>query len=128
MTKKVIIMGAAGRDFHNFLTCYKDNAKYKVIGFTAAQIPLIADRKFPAELAGRLYPSGIEIFHEEKLLEGMLLAMIVHTIFNSFLELGQILLIFPFLFVLFILILNLLHRKSTHIRRGLWVQHTAIGK
>ena len=69
MTKKVIIMGAAGRDFHNFLTCYKDNAKYEVIGFTAAQIPLIADRKFPAELAGRLYPQGIEIFHEEKLPE-----------------------------------------------------------
>ena len=67
MTRKVIIMGAAGRDFHNFLTCYRDNPHYKVIAFTAAQIPLIAERKFPQELAGALYPQGIPIFPEEEL-------------------------------------------------------------
>jgi predicted GTPase len=69
MVKNVIIMGAAGRDFHNFLTCYKDNTNYKVIGFTAAQIPSIAERKFPKELAGKLYPQGIPIFPEEQLPE-----------------------------------------------------------
>ena len=69
MVRNVIIMGAAGRDFHNFLTCYKDNANYKVIGFTAAQIPSIAERKFPKELAGKLYPQGIPIFPEEQLPE-----------------------------------------------------------
>lgn len=62
-------MGAAGRDFHNFLTCYKDNTNYRVVGFTAAQIPSIAKRKFPAELAGKLYPQGIPIFPEEQLPE-----------------------------------------------------------
>lgn len=69
MVKNVIIMGAAGRDFHDFLTCYKDNDNYKVIGFTAAQIPLIDKRKFPGELAGKLYPMGIPIFSEEQLSE-----------------------------------------------------------
>jgi len=68
---------------------------------------------------------GSVLFHEEKLLEGMLLAIIAHAIFNSFLELGQIIFIFPFLFILFALILKLLHRKSTHIRRGLWLQDVA---
>ena len=63
---------------------------------------------------------GSTLFHEEKLLEGMFLAMIIHAIFNSFLELGQILCVFPLLFFVFVLILNLLHRKSTHIRRGAW--------
>jgi len=69
MVKNVIIMGAAGRDFHNFLTCYKDNTNYTVVGFTAAQIPSIASRKFPVELAGTLYPHGIPIFPEEQLPE-----------------------------------------------------------
>ncbi len=65
---------------------------------------------------------GSTLFHEEKLLEGMLLAMTIHAIFNSLLELGQILYVFPLLFFIFALVLNLLHRKSTHIRRGIWVQ------
>jgi len=65
---------------------------------------------------------GAVLFHEAKLLEGMLLAMIVHAIFNSFLELGKIGFVFPFLFLVFAFVLNLLHRKSTHIRRGLLVQ------
>ena len=68
MTKKnVIIIGAAGRDFHNFNTCYRDNEFYNVVAFTAAQIPDIDGRKFPKELAGKLYPVGIPIFAEENL-------------------------------------------------------------
>jgi predicted GTPase len=68
MTKKnVIIIGAAGRDFHNFNTCYRDNASYNVVAFTAAQIPDIDGRKYPKELAGKLYPGGIPIFAEENL-------------------------------------------------------------
>jgi len=65
--RKVIIMGAAGRDFHNFNTFFRDNEKYKVFGFTATQIPDIADRKYPKELAGKSYPEGIPIYQEEEL-------------------------------------------------------------
>jgi predicted GTPase len=65
--KNVIIIGAAGRDFHNFNTCFRDNPEYNVVAFTAAQIPDIADRKYPAELAGKLYPDGIPIFAENDL-------------------------------------------------------------
>lgn len=79
-------MGAAGRDFHNFLTCYKDNANYNVIGFTAAQIPLIADRKFPKELAGKLYPHGIPIFPEEQL-SGLIKEHRVDTVAFSYSDL-----------------------------------------
>jgi predicted GTPase len=63
--KKVIIMGAAGRDFHNFNTYFRDNPEYDVVAFTATQIPDIQDRKYPPELAGKLYPNGIPI-HDEK--------------------------------------------------------------
>jgi predicted GTPase len=65
--KKVIIMGAAGRDFHNFNTYLRDNPNFQVIAFTATQIPDIAGRKYPAVLAGKLYPDGIPIFPEEDL-------------------------------------------------------------
>jgi predicted GTPase len=65
--KNVIIIGAAGRDFHNFNTCYRDNEYYNVVAFTAAQIPDIDGRKYPKELAGKLYPDGIPIFAEENL-------------------------------------------------------------
>lgn len=65
--KNVIIIGAAGRDFHNFNTYYRDNDLYNVVAFTAAQIPDIDDRKYPKELAGKLYPSGIPIFNEADL-------------------------------------------------------------
>jgi len=65
--KKIIIIGAAGRDFHNFNTYYRDNAEYDVIAFTAAQIPDIDGRKYPVELAGSLYPEGIPILAEEEL-------------------------------------------------------------
>ncbi len=60
-------MGAAGRDFHNFNVFYKDNEGYEVVAFTATQIPNIADRKYPSELAGRLYPNGIPIYDEKEL-------------------------------------------------------------
>ena len=66
-TKNVIIIGAAGRDFHNFNTCFRDNTDYRVVAFTAAQIPDIADRKYPVELAGDLYPNGIPIYVESDL-------------------------------------------------------------
>lgn len=62
-------MGAAGRDFHNFNTVYRDNTSYEVVAFTAAQIPDITDRKYPASLAGTLYPEGIPIFDEKNLEE-----------------------------------------------------------
>jgi predicted GTPase len=65
---KVVIMGAAGRDFHNFNTYYRDNDKYEVVAFTATQIPNIEGRKYPAELAGDLYSNGIEIFPEDEIL------------------------------------------------------------
>jgi predicted GTPase len=67
MKKNVIIMGAAGRDFHNFNTCFRGNGNFNVVAFTAAQIPDIDGRKYPAELAGELYPEGIPIFAEEDL-------------------------------------------------------------
>ena len=65
--KNVIILGAAGRDFHNFNTYYKDNPDYNVVAFTATQIPDIDGRKYPAELAGDLYPDGIPIHPEDNL-------------------------------------------------------------
>jgi hypothetical protein len=65
--RKVIIIGAAGRDFHNFNTFYRDNPAYKVVAFTAAQIPDIAGRKYPASLAGSLYPDGIPIYEQSEL-------------------------------------------------------------
>ncbi len=67
MKKKVVIMGAAGRDFHNFNVVYRDNEDYEVVAFTATQIPNISGRKYPAELAGRLYPNGIPIYDEKDL-------------------------------------------------------------
>jgi predicted GTPase len=67
MKQKVIILGAAGRDFHNFNTFFRNNNSYEVVAFTATQIPDIDDRFYPAELAGELYPKGIPVFPEEKL-------------------------------------------------------------
>lgn len=65
--KNVIIIGAAGRDFHNFNTYFRGNEDYNVVAFTAAQIPDIEGRKYPADLAGNLYPDGIPVFGEEEL-------------------------------------------------------------
>ena len=66
---RTIIMGAAGRDFHNFNTFYRDNEKFDVVAFTATQIPNIEGRKYPHELAGKLYPNGIDIYPESELPE-----------------------------------------------------------
>ncbi len=65
--RKLIIIGAAGRDFHNFNVLYREDGEYEVAAFTAAQIPGIAGRKYPKELAGKLYPEGIPIYEEAEL-------------------------------------------------------------
>ncbi len=67
--RRVLILGAAGRDFHDFNTFFRNNPEYEVVCFTAAQIPGIAERKYPPHLAGPLYPKGIPIYQEEKLSE-----------------------------------------------------------
>ncbi len=67
MSRNIVIMGAAGRDFHVFNCMYRDNEDFNVVAFTATQIPHIEDRRYPAELAGSLYPDGIPIVPEEKL-------------------------------------------------------------
>ncbi|HBY07160.1 MAG TPA: GTPase, partial [Chloroflexi bacterium] len=69
MSIKTLIMGAAGRDFHNFNTFFRDNPDYEVVAFTATQIPNIEGRVYPAALAGSLYPEGVPIFPESDLLE-----------------------------------------------------------
>lgn len=69
MRIKVIIMGAAGRDFHNFNTYFRDNKQYEVVAFTATQIPGIEKRMYPPELSGPNYPDGVPIYSEEKLTE-----------------------------------------------------------
>jgi predicted GTPase len=66
---KVVIMGAAGRDFHNFNVYFRNNDKYEVLAFTATQIPGIEKRKYPPELAGSSYPAGIPIYPEDKIVE-----------------------------------------------------------
>lgn len=65
--ERVIILGAGGRDFHNFNTFFRDNRSYRVVAFTAAQIPFTGDRVYPPELAGKLYPDGIPVYPEERL-------------------------------------------------------------
>ncbi len=67
LPKNVLIMGAAGRDFHNFNVFFRGNENYRVVAFTATQIPNINDRLYPAELAGSLYPNGIKIYDEKDL-------------------------------------------------------------
>ena len=66
---RILIMGAAGRDFHNFNTAFRDNDAYEVVAFTATQIPNIEGRAYPPELAGSLYPSGIPIYPEDQLVD-----------------------------------------------------------
>ena len=68
MTRKnVVIIGAAGRDFHNFNICFRNNGSFNVVAFTAAQIPDIDGRRYPADLAGKFYPEGIPVYAEENL-------------------------------------------------------------
>lgn len=78
----VIIMGAAGRDFHNFNVCFRKNPAFRVVAFTAAQIPNIADRRYPPSLAGARYPKGIPIYPEARLTELILrhrVGQVVHA-------------------------------------------------
>jgi predicted GTPase len=80
---KTVIVGAAGRDFHNFNMLYRNNEMYDVVAFTAAQIPNIAGRKYPPSLAGPLYPNGIPI-HEERDLERIILEDSVDEVVFSY--------------------------------------------
>ena len=83
---KVLIMGAAGRDFHNFNVFFRDNDHYDVVAFTATQIPDIDGRKYPAELAGSLYPEGISI-HDEEELEDLIYDLDVDEVVFSYSDL-----------------------------------------
>src|SRR5207247_9526777 len=67
MPRRVLIMGAAGRDFHNFNVVYRDDPDTEVVAFTATQIPFIDDRRYPPSLAGDRYPDGIQIHDESEL-------------------------------------------------------------
>jgi predicted GTPase len=82
LKRNVIIIGAAGRDFHNFNTFFRDNELYNVVAFTAAQIPDIDGRKYPAELAGKLYPDGIPIYSESDLPELIVKMKVVDCVFS----------------------------------------------
>jgi predicted GTPase len=80
--RRVLILGAGGRDFHNFNTVFRDNSAYEVVGFTATQIPNIDGRTYPAELAGSLYPSGIPIYSQDELPELITSLMVDEVVFS----------------------------------------------
>ncbi len=84
--KNVLIIGAAGRDFHNFNTYFRDKEEFNVVAFTAAQIPDIDGRRYPAQLAGNLYPEGIPIFPEKEL-EALIKKLEVKTCIFSYSDL-----------------------------------------
>ncbi len=81
--RRVLIMGAAGRDFHNFNVCFRDNPEFEVVGFTATQIPNITDRRYPAQLAGGRYPDGIPIYEEDRI-EEMIGTLKVHLVIFAY--------------------------------------------
>jgi len=83
MKKNILIMGAAGRDFHNFNVVFRNNEDYNVVAFTATQIPNIDGRSYPAELAGKLYPSGIKIYEEKELVR-LIKELNVHEVVFSY--------------------------------------------
>jgi predicted GTPase len=83
MKRNVLILGAAGRDFHNFNMFFRDNGEYNVVGFTATQIPNIAKRRYPPELAGKLYGEGIPIF-EEKDMEALIEKHSIDEVYFSY--------------------------------------------
>ncbi len=80
--KRIIIMGAAGRDFHDFNVFFRTNDKYEVVAFTATQIPNIDDRKYPAELSGKLYPKGIPIYPERELISLIKKLRVSYVVFS----------------------------------------------
>jgi predicted GTPase len=86
--KRVLILGAAGRDFHNFNVLFRNNLDYQVVAFTATQIPDIAGRRYPPELAGRLYPQGIPIF-EEKDLENLIAEYEIDAVVFSYSDISH---------------------------------------
>jgi predicted GTPase len=86
--KRILILGAAGRDFHNFNVVFRGDPDYNVVGFTATQIPGIAGRRYPTELAGPLYPDGIPIF-EEKDLERLVDEHQVNTVVFSYSDISH---------------------------------------
>lgn len=86
--KRILILGAAGRDFHNFNVLFRNNLDYQVVAFTATQIPDIAGRCYPPELAGRLYPEGIPIF-EEKDLEALILDYQIDAVVFSYSDISH---------------------------------------
>jgi predicted GTPase len=113
--KTVLLLGAAGRDFHNFNVYFRHNLDYRVVAFTATQIPDIAGRRYPASLAGRLYPDGIPIF-EEKDLEALISDFEVDVVVFSYSDIAH---------------QNLMHLASTSVAAGadfwlLGTEHTEI--
>ncbi len=100
--KKVLILGAAGRDFHNFNVVFRDHPEFRVVGFTATQIPGIANRRYPPELAGPAYPEGIPIF-EEKELERLIADHGVDAVVFSYSDISH---------------LNLMHLASRAVAAG----------
>ena len=87
MPIKAIIMGAAGRDFHNFNTYFKTNRNYKIVAFTASQIPNISNRRYPSKFAGKKYPKGIPIYPESDL-EKLIKKHKVEEVFLSYSDLS----------------------------------------
>lgn len=113
--KRLLILGAAGRDFHNFNVVFRNNSDYRVAGFTATQIPDIAGRRYPPELAGSLYPEGIPIF-EEKDMEKLIADLAIDAVVFSYSDISHV---------------NLMHLASRAIAAGadfwlLGTEHTQI--
>ncbi|MFQ6608126.1 MAG: cyclic 2,3-diphosphoglycerate synthase [Fidelibacterota bacterium] len=86
--KRILIMGAAGRDFHNFNTVYRNNPNYHVVAFTATQIPNIEDRNYPPELSGKYYPNGIPI-HDEKDLTQLIAELDVEDVIFAYSDISH---------------------------------------
>jgi predicted GTPase len=87
--ERVLIMGAAGRDFHTFNVCFRERPEYEVAAFTAAQIPGIEDRRYPPSLSGSLYPNGIPIYPEEKL-EALILEKQVQQVIFAYSDISHV--------------------------------------
>ena len=100
--RRVLILGAGGRDFHNFNTVYRDVPEYEVVGFTATQIPNIDNRTYPVELAGSLYPAGIPIYSQDDL-EELITSLRVDEVVFSYSDISHI---------------NLMHLASRAVATG----------
>ena len=87
--ERVLIMGAAGRDFHTFNLCFRDNPAFRVVAFTAAQIPGIENRRYPSSLSGQLYPAGIPIYAEESL-EELVVKQRIHQVIFAYSDVSHL--------------------------------------